>query len=138
MAETTTETERPKKAPECWCSYGTEGLGEFTRFPHPQCPEHEPQNAAPNPTEDDYEFDCDTCRDEWEDCCDCEGGGEDDYASDGLCSSCGGSGGRVPSHCCKCGGSPYCNCCPKCGGGYVGACKCPIEVQLSDGTTKVV
>lgn len=80
---------------------------------------------------------CDICDNEWNECHDCGGDGSDDYAGDGRCYSCGGSGGQVPSHCCKCGGSPYCNCCPKCGG-YVGACKCSIPVQMSDGTTKAV
>ena len=66
-----------------------------------------------------------------EECGACEGSGDDgggDFDGRG-CDSCGGSGVRVPEHCCACGGSPYCNCCSKCGARCVGECRCPITTQ---------
>lgn len=108
---------------ECWCAYGGEGLESV----HPQCPIH---GTEPAPVMDERELEpCDICRDGWEECyCD----------DDADCYHCGGSGERIPDHCCACGGSPYCNCCTRCGASCVGACTCPIPVQISDGTTRTV
>lgn len=125
----------PDAAPACWCAYGTEG-GEFTRFPYPGCPAHDPDNTPPATADDDEP--CWTCANEWEDCHSCEGGGDDDYAPDGRCYDCGGSGGRVPTHCCRCGGGEYnCLCCSTCDGD-ASVCLCKIPVQMSDGSTRTV
>lgn len=80
--------------------------------------------------EDDEDY-CWTCRDGEE--CDC-----DDVDYDGYCYRCGGSGVYIPSHCCVCGGNPYCNCCGKCGSPSVGRCDCPITVPLTNGATTTV
>jgi len=64
--------------------------------------------------------------------CDCEN--YDEYADPG-CDRCGDTGYYVPSHCCACGGSPYCQCCRACGAECIGECKCPVEVTLHDGGT---
>lgn len=128
------DTDQTRKAPLCWCAYGGEGLESV----HPQCPQHGSEPAPPEDDDADEEIDCDICKDEWNECDSCGGDGTSDYSGDGSCYDCGGSGGHIPSHCCACGGSPYCNCCKKCGGGYVGACKCPIPVQMSDGSTRTV
>lgn len=123
----------------CWCAYGWEGT-EFTRFPHPGCPEHDPDNTpATTPATDDREMEpCDVCRTEWDDCGSCDGSGEDDYAGDGCCRDCGGTGGCVPNHCCRCGGNEYnCVCCSSCGGD-AGRCSCPIPVQTADGSVRVI
>jgi len=61
--------------------------------------------------------------------CDCD---DPDY-----CSRCYSSGVYVPHHCCDCGGSPYCDCCPNCGR-CVADCGCPVEVQMSDGSTRTL
>lgn len=69
--------------------------------------------------------------DEWEECSYCEGSGLDyEWSFDGRCSECGGSGGRVPEHCCVCGGSPYCVCCRTCSNASVGYCRCPITTEI--------
>lgn len=69
------------------------------------------------------------CNDSQE-CGACDGSGDDmEGVSDDGCYHCGGAGQKVPEHCCACGGSPYCQCCPTCGGGYVGDCKCPIPTE---------
>lgn len=61
-----------------------------------------------------------------------------DPEDDDHCPYCGGTGERIPDHCCDCGGGEYdCTCCGKCGG-TVEICACPITVQLADGTTKEV
>jgi hypothetical protein len=61
--------------------------------------------------------------------CGCEA--EDEY-----CSSCGGSGWRIPVHCCNCGGGEYdCICCQRCGEQNIGRCPCTISVPLQDGGT---
>jgi hypothetical protein len=135
MTETAT-TDQPQ--PECWCAYGNEGT-EFTRFPHPGCPAHDPQNTPPQTPDADDEIECETCRDGWEDCGNCDGSGDDmDAGTAEGCYRCGGSGEVIPSHCCACGGSPYCNCCSKCGASCVAKCRCPITVQMADGSTRTV
>jgi hypothetical protein len=53
------------------------------------------------------------------------------------CDRCYGSGEYVPEHCCLCGGSPYCDGCRRCGQ-CIGTCKCPIKVQMSDGSTRTL
>lgn len=112
--------------PACWCAYGTEG-GEFTRFSHPGCPTHDPQNTPTDSNSADGEpIECDTCQ-EGEQDCGCDG--------DPDCSTCGGTGYCIPDHCCACGGSPYCTCCSKCGSPNAGTCSCTITIQRADGTT---
>ncbi|MFF7023002.1 hypothetical protein ACFY97_18615 [Streptomyces klenkii] len=69
--------------------------------------------------------------DQSEDCEHCDGNQDD-------CLNCGGNGWTTPDHCCACGGSPYCTCCPNCTATYIGACECPVEVTLADGTTKTL
>ncbi len=117
--------------PKCWCVYGREGLESV----HPQCPQH---GTEPAPTDDDPGNDepCGICSDGPEECTSCYGEGEDEGGYD--CTACYGSGERIPEHCCACGGSPYCTCCSKCGAPCVGACTCPITVQLHDGSTLTV
>jgi len=52
------------------------------------------------------------------------------------CPSCGGTGWRIPDHCCTCGGGEYdCICCPRCGAQNIGRCPCTLTVQRSDGST---
>jgi hypothetical protein len=76
---------------------------------------------------------------DYEDCGSCDGSGEaeDDWEDEG-CSACYGTGRREVDHCCQCGGSPYCNCCPKCSAANIGGCACPVSVQLLDGSTLVL
>lgn len=93
-----------------------------------QVPDGEPETPA--------EEHCYICDGRGEDCMACERGGNDDL--DGRCYTCGGAGWFIPEHCCACGGSPYCNCCSKCGASCVSECKCPIPVQLSDGSVMTV
>ncbi|MEU5426878.1 hypothetical protein AB0H73_14915 [Streptomyces olivoreticuli] len=75
--------------------------------------------------------------DQTDDCDACGGTGEDLTGNDD-CDECGGKGEVTPGHCCACGGSPYCTCCPSCSATYIGACECPVEVTLADGTTKTL
>ncbi|WP_037605822.1 hypothetical protein [Streptacidiphilus rugosus] len=89
---------------------------------------------VPIPDVDEGQDDADGCRSgvcyDREDC-GCYG--EDDY-----CTFCGGSGERVPDHCCDCGGGVYdCTCCGQCGGS-VETCSCPLTVQRADGSTLTV
>lgn len=117
MTDTTTTR------PECWCTYGREGREDT----HPGCPEHDPNGPKPYQRPDDFE--CDICADGPEECgCDQEPD----------CSSCYGTGYRIPDHCCDCGGSPYCQCCKGCGNPNAGHCGCPITVQLADGSTRTL
>ena len=70
---------------------------------------------------------CDICA--YPESCDCDDPGE--------CSRCYGSGEYVPEHCCLCGGSPYCTCCSNCGK-CIGGCGCPVDVEMSDGSTRTL
>lgn len=72
---------------------------------------------------------CDICESGGEECMSCEATA--DYED---CYTCGGSGFRIPDHCCDCGGSPYCDCCKTCKQ-CVATCKCPVNVAMSDGST---
>lgn len=128
MSQTTTADLKPA----CWCTYGREGL----ELIHPGCPEHDPENTPAQETGGEP-IECETCADGWEDCGNCDGSGEDMYGgTDEGCDRCGGRGEIIPDHCCACGGSPYCQCCPKCGSPNAGHCACPITVQRADGTTR--
>ncbi|MGK5733211.1 hypothetical protein [Streptomyces sp. URMC 124] len=82
----------------------------------PEILDIEPDEACPSGLCDQID-DCETC------------------AGNGDCVDCGGNGWTTPDHCCACGGSPYCTCCPNCSATYIGACDCPIEVTLADGST---
>jgi hypothetical protein len=115
--------------PACWCAYGGDGLEDI----HPQCPIHGTE-PTPTPVDPADTEPCQVCAEDRNGCGYCDGSGEDEYGERGECSDCGGSGEVIPSHCCSCGGSPYCNCCTKCHG-YAGTCSCPIAVQLHDGST---
>jgi hypothetical protein len=81
---------------------------------------------------------CEVCAFEREDCWACEGSGEDPDRSDGECLECAGAGEVIPTHCCACGGSPYCVACHVCGAACVGDCDCPVTVRLIDGTTRTL
>lgn len=116
-----------------------------------QCPAHHGVNVhTPDCPVDPDRSACDGCRAELdaedtgycpecgmpaEECHACDEGG-DDWSGE-RCHSCGGSGWRIPDHCCRCGGSPYCDCCGRCGK-PVATCACPVEVQMSDGTVRVL
>jgi hypothetical protein len=91
--------------------------------PCPECGEtrHEGKCAEP--------FECDICAEEVE--CGC-------WGEDRGCMSCGGSGYRIPEHCCSCGNGPYCQCCKRCGASCLGSCRCPIEVLNYDGNLLAV
>jgi len=59
---------------------------------------------------------------------------------DGDCYGCEDDGRcdrQPPSHCCLCGGSPYCNCCPKCKQ-CIAQCGCPIAMRLNDGSEVIL
>lgn len=86
----------------------------------PDCGSMRHTGACPEP------FECDICADGEEEC-GCHG----EYGSG--CMSCGGSGYRIPEHCCFCGNGPYCQCCKRCGASCIGSCRCPIEVLNYDG-----
>lgn len=76
-----------------------------------------------NRPESDWE--CYFCEDGEEECpC----GGGDGYD----CHTCGGTGYYVPSHCCVCGGAPYCHCCRTCEASCIGDCRCPAVVLTED------
>lgn len=45
--------------------------------------------------------------------------------------------GHTPSHCCLCGGSPYCDCCPKCKQ-CIAQCGCPVVMKLQDGSEVIL
>jgi hypothetical protein len=80
------------------------------------------EGACPDP------LPCDVCEEEVE--CGCD----DEWD----CYSCGGSGYRVPEHCCDCGGSPYCMVCSRCSAPCAGSCSCPIPVLSYDGDVRMV
>jgi hypothetical protein len=135
MSDTTAPTAPATIAkPDCWCSYGTEA-GEFTRFPTPGCPEHDPANTPPQANAEEDIEPCDICDGPEDECGYCQDG--DDGSPDGRCFHCGGYGFVTPHHCCRCGGSPYCDCCPTCKR-CIAACGCPIDVQMSDGTVRTL
>jgi hypothetical protein len=114
------------RCPECG---GCENTGPGRIYG--QCP-------ACQPAASDREMPpCDICESGGEDCGACEGSGDADYDGDGRCWSCGGTGWAVPEHCCLCGGSSYCTCCRTCGQ-CVGTCRCPLTVQLHDGSTLIL
>ncbi|MFF4403794.1 hypothetical protein [Streptomyces sp. NPDC001404] len=90
--------------------------------------------TLPTTSDEDHENACPSglC-DQIDDCDACSGTGDDPSGLDD-CEECWGRGEVVPDHCCACGGSPYCQCCPNCGAGYLGKCECPVAVTLADGT----
>ena len=60
-----------------------------------------------------------------------------DYDDPDDCARCYGTGEYVPEHCCLCGGSPYCTCCRTCGQ-CIATCACPVDVEMSDGSTRTL
>ncbi|HWU23772.1 MAG TPA: hypothetical protein VN088_19695 [Nocardioides sp.] len=82
------------------------------------------------------EDDCEVCAGGGEECSSCDGSGGDGYGE--YCQACGGAGSAVPDHCCFCGSGPYCVSCHRCGAACIGGCRCPVQVQMSDGSVKTL